>query len=182
MPRIRIVTFIAGLLAIEIALQSIVERYDTTLFSVHMVQHLLLTLIAPPLLALGAPVTLLLRVSRPGFRRRFLLPILHSRVASVLSFPVFTWFFFAAVMWATHFSPIFERSLEDPGVHDAEHALYLDGRDPLLVAGGRPRPEPVADVPPGPDALHRASRCPRTRSSPSSSSTRRCPCTPTTRT
>ncbi|MFI5226646.1 MAG: cytochrome c oxidase assembly protein [Candidatus Limnocylindrales bacterium] len=124
-PRIRIVTFIAGLLAIEIALQSIVERYDTTFFSVHMVQHLLLTLIAPPLLALGAPVTLLLRVSRPGFRQRFLLPILHSRVASVLSFPVFTWFFFAGVMWATHFSPIFERSLVDPGVHDAEHALYL---------------------------------------------------------
>jgi cytochrome c oxidase assembly factor CtaG len=124
-PRIRVVTFIAGLLAIEIALQSIVERYDTTLFSVHMLQHLLLTLIAPPLLALGAPVTLLLRVSRPEPRRRFLLPILHSRLVSVLSFPVFTWVFFSAVMWATHFSPLFERSLEDQTVHDFEHALFL---------------------------------------------------------
>jgi len=124
-PRIRTVCFLAGLVAIEVALQSIVERYDTTFLSVHMVQHLLLTLIAPPLLALGAPVTLLLRVSSSRVRHRFLLPVLHSRFVSVLSFPVFTWFFFSGVMWATHFSPIYQESLIDPGVHDIEHLLFL---------------------------------------------------------
>lgn len=124
-PRIRTVCFLAGLVAIEIALQSIVERYDTTFLWVHMIQHIILTLIAPPLLALGAPVTLLLRVSSSDVRHRFLLPVLHSRIVSVLSFPVFTWFFFAGVMWATHFSPIYQESLIDPGVHDLEHLLFL---------------------------------------------------------
>jgi putative copper resistance protein D len=43
----------------------------------------------------------------------------------VVSFPVVAWLIFAGVMWGTHFSPIFDRSLEDPLVHDLEHALYL---------------------------------------------------------
>jgi len=124
-PRLRTVAFLAGLGAIEIALQSIVERYDTTLFSVHMLQHILLTLVASPLLALGAPVTLLLRVTRPGFRRRYLLPMLHSRVLRVLAFPVVSWLLFAGVMWGTHFSPLFEASLDDPLIHDLEHVAYL---------------------------------------------------------
>jgi len=124
-PRARTVAFLAGLLAIEIALQSVVERYDTTLFSDHMVQHILLTLVAAPLLALGAPITLLLRVARPEQRRRFILPVLHSRVVRVLAFPVVSWSLFAGVMWGTHFSPMFEQSLSDPFVHDIEHLLYL---------------------------------------------------------
>lgn len=124
-PWIRVVCFLGGLAAIEIALQSIVERYDTTFFSVHMLQHVLLTLIASPLLALGAPITLLLRVTRSEPRRRVILPILHSRIVRVLAFPVVSWSIFAAVMWGTHFSPLFERSLEDPAVHDFEHLLYL---------------------------------------------------------
>src|SRR4029077_10011767 len=47
-PWIRVVCFVGGLAAIEVSLQSIVERYDTTFFSVHMLQHVLLTLIASP--------------------------------------------------------------------------------------------------------------------------------------
>jgi putative copper resistance protein D len=43
----------------------------------------------------------------------------------IVSFPVIAWLIFAGVMWGTHFSPIFDRSLEDPLVHDLEHALYL---------------------------------------------------------
>ena len=56
----------AGMAAIAVALMSGIERYDTTLFSVHMVQHLLLMLVAAPLLVLAAPVTLLLRLASPG--------------------------------------------------------------------------------------------------------------------
>ena len=124
-PLARTVAFVGGLIAIAVALQSVIERYDTTLFSVHMLQHILLTLVAAPLLALGAPITLLLRVTRPEFRRRFVLPVLHSRLVRVLAFPVLTWVLFAGVMWGTHFSPIFEQSLSDPLVHDLEHLLYL---------------------------------------------------------
>jgi putative copper resistance protein D len=90
-----------------------------------MVQHLVLTLVAAPLIALGAPITALLRVATPSVRRTVILPILHSRVLRVLSFPVVAWLVFAAVMWGTHFSPLFDRSLEDPLVHDLEHAIYL---------------------------------------------------------
>jgi cytochrome c oxidase assembly factor CtaG len=124
-PRRRLMAFIAGLLAIELALESPIERYDTTLFSVHMVQHILLVFVAAPLLALGAPITLLLRVVRPDVRTGVVLPILHSRVVKVLAFPVVAWVLFAAVMWGTHFSPWFDAALEDPLVHQLEHVAFL---------------------------------------------------------
>jgi putative copper resistance protein D len=124
-PVRRWVTFLAGLLAIELALQSPIERYDTTLFSVHMVQHVLLTMIAAPLLAAGAPITLLLRFARPAFRRRWILPVLHSRALRLVTFPVVAWLLFAGVMWGSHFSPVFNASLEEPLVHQAEHLAYL---------------------------------------------------------
>jgi putative membrane protein len=124
-PRQRSVAFFGGLAAIAVALMSGIDTYDTTLFSIHMVQHLLLTLVAAPLIALSAPITTLLRAATPNVRRRVILPILHSRVMRVLSFPVVAWLLFAAVMWGTHFSPLFDASLENPIIHDLEHALYL---------------------------------------------------------
>jgi putative copper resistance protein D len=124
-PVRRTVAFLAGLVAIELALQSPIEHYDTTLFSVHMVQHILLTLIAAPLLAAGAPITLLLRFSRANVRRRWILPILHSRAVKALTHPVVAWLLFAGVMWGSHFSPLFNASLEEPWIHQLEHVLYL---------------------------------------------------------
>lgn len=124
-PRWRTATYLAGLAAIAIALQSGIERYDTSLFSVHMVQHILLTLVAAPLIAVSAPVTLLLRVASPRVRRDWILPALHSRPARVLGFPVVAWMIFAGVMWGTHFSPLFDLALENRPVHDLEHVLYL---------------------------------------------------------
>lgn len=124
-PRARTVAFLGGLLAIAVALLSGIERYDTTLFSVHMVQHLLLTLVAAPLLALSAPITLLLRLAPPATRRRWILPVLHSRLVRLVTFPVVAWVVFAAVGWAAHFSPLFDAALEDRLVHDLEHALFL---------------------------------------------------------
>lgn len=117
--------FLAGIGVIAIALQSGLARYDTTLFSLHMVQHLLLTMVAPLLLALGAPITQVLRASSSGTRQRWILPALHSRIVSVLGHPILAWILFAGVMWGTHFSPIFNASLEDPFLHDLEHLAYL---------------------------------------------------------
>ena len=124
-PRARTVAFMLGLLALAVALLSGVERYDTTLFSVHMVQHVLIVLVTAPLIAMGAPITLLLRLSAPATRRRWLLPILHSRAMRVLAFPVVAWIVLAAVLWASHFSGLFNAALEDPLVHDLEHGLFL---------------------------------------------------------
>ena len=126
-PRRRTVAFLAGMLALAFALVSGIERYDTSLFSIHMIQHVLLLLVAAPLLALAAPVTLVLRTSSAETRRRWLLPLLHSHVVRFLGHPVVAWVIFAGMMWATHFSPLFDASLEDPLVHDLEHLLFLSG-------------------------------------------------------
>src|SRR5678816_2313689 len=77
-PRWRIAAWLTGVAAIAIALVSAVDVYAGGLFSVHMVQHLLLSMVGPPLLALGAPMTLVLRASSPQLRRSLLLPVLHS--------------------------------------------------------------------------------------------------------
>ena len=124
-PRRRTVAFVAAMAALAFALISGIERYDTTLFSVHMVQHVLLVLVAAPLIALAAPMTLILRLSARSTRRRWILPVLHSRVLRVLAFPVTAWLIFAAVMWASHFSGLFDLALEAPVVHDIEHVLFL---------------------------------------------------------
>jgi putative copper resistance protein D len=124
-PRRRIAAWLAGLIVIELALQSPIEAYDTTLFSDHMVQHVLLTMVAAPLMALGAPITLLLRFAQPEVRRRWILPILHSRVMKVISFPVVTWILFAGYMWLSHFSALYEWSLENPLIHQVEHAGFV---------------------------------------------------------
>jgi putative copper resistance protein D len=124
-PAARTAAFLGGLLAIAVALESGIERYDTTLFSVHMVQHLLLMLVAAPLIALAAPVTQLLRAAAPGARSRWLLPVLHSKAVAALGHPIVAWLSFTIVLWATHFSPLFDLALEDRGIHQLEHGLYL---------------------------------------------------------
>jgi putative copper resistance protein D len=126
-PRRRTVAFLGGMTALAVALLSGIGAYDTALFSVHMVQHVLLMLVAAPLLALAAPVTLILRVSSSETRQRWILPVLHSRVVRFMAHPVTAWVMFAAMMWAIHFSALFNASLEDPFVHELEHALFLSG-------------------------------------------------------
>jgi putative copper resistance protein D len=86
---------------------------------------MLLTLVGPVLLLYAGPITLLLRASSAETRRRWIFPFLHSRVIRFLSFPVVSWLLFAAVMWASHFSPLFDAALEDEWIHRLEHALFL---------------------------------------------------------
>ena len=97
-PRRRTIAFAAAMTALAFALLSGIERYDTTLFSMHMVQHLLLMLVAAPLLALAAPITQLLRAASPRVRSRVLLPILHSTPIAMLAHPVVAWLTFAVVL------------------------------------------------------------------------------------
>lgn len=116
--------FLGGLAAIAIALLSPVEAYEGSLFSVHMVQHMLLELVAAPLLLAGAPITLVLRAARPGLRRT-ILRILHSLPVRVLSFPLLAWVLFAAVNWGWHFSTLYNDALENPALHYLQHATFL---------------------------------------------------------
>jgi putative membrane protein len=123
-PRHRTLLFLGGLLAIAMALLSPIEAYEGQLFSVHMVQHLLLELAAAPLLLAGAPITLALRVASPAWRRR-LLSVLRSRVLHAVSFPVIAWMLFAAVNWGWHFSTLYDQALENDLLHYLQHASFL---------------------------------------------------------
>lgn len=124
-PRRRVVFFALGIVTLLIALASPLAAYDTTLLSAHMWQHMLLTLVAPPLLLLGAPITLLLRVASPRIRKNLILPILHSWPVKVLSFPVVAWLVFAGTMWVSHFTPLYNEALENEWLHRLEHIWYL---------------------------------------------------------
>ena len=124
-PRWRRWAWLAGLGAYVLAVASPLGYYDTVLFSIHMIQHLLLVMVAAPLLVLAAPLTLLLRVATPAARRDWILPVLHSRAVRVVAHPVVAWGLFAAVMWFSHFSPLFDAALDDELLHRAEHVLYV---------------------------------------------------------
>jgi putative membrane protein len=101
-----------------------VATYDDTLLSVHMVQHMVLSMIAPIFLALGAPVTLALRVL-PRRGRRTLLAMVHSRVAKVLTFPLFAYALFVATPFALYFTGLYRLTLDNDLVHELVHVHFI---------------------------------------------------------
>jgi cytochrome c oxidase assembly factor CtaG len=123
-PARRTVYFLSGIAALALALLSPVEAYDTVLFSVHVAQHMLLTMVAAPLLALGAPITLALRVARGRTRRR-MVRVLHSPPLRVISHPLVAWVLFTMTLYGLYFSPLFDLTLRQPLVHDLVHLHFL---------------------------------------------------------
>ena len=123
-PLARIASFLGGLAIIELAVQGPIDYYEATLFADHMTQHMLLMMVAAPLLVMGAPITLLLRVASPQVRSRWLLPILHSRTVRLLSHPIVALGLFAGVLWVTHFSAVYELSLENDTLHGSIWRCY----------------------------------------------------------
>ncbi|MEO8518677.1 MAG: cytochrome c oxidase assembly protein [Dermatophilaceae bacterium] len=118
--------FQSGIALLWVVLQGPTGVFDDTFFWAHMVQHIVLVMVCAPLLLLGAPVLLILRVSSPQVRRRWLVPILRSRPVGVLTDPVVTWLLLAAVVVGTHFTPFYELALESSFLHRfVEHPLYL---------------------------------------------------------
>ncbi|WP_246456197.1 cytochrome c oxidase assembly protein [Nocardioides mesophilus] len=127
-PVMRTVSFVVfGMGIFAFATMSGLGAYDTALLSVHMVQHMLLSMVVPLLLALGAPVTLALRTlaARP---RSWLLAVLHSRVAQVLTFAPLTFTLFVISPWALYFTGWYDASLRSTFVHEMMHVhLVLVG-------------------------------------------------------
>jgi putative membrane protein len=82
------------------------------LFSVHMVQHMVLGMLTPLLLVMGAPITLLLRSLSGGRRRqavrRFVLVVLHSPVMRTLTHPLATVVLFLFSLYGLYFTPLFD--------------------------------------------------------------------------
>lgn len=149
-PVARTASFLAGLVVLWVALASGADTFADRLLSAHMVQHMLIALIAPPLLIAGAPVTVALGALSPG-PRRSLARALGSRVVHRLTWPPLALALFAVALVATHIPTFYDLALRSPAVHVAEHALYLVtalvfwaplvGSEPLTH-----RPSPMARV------------------------------------
>lgn len=121
-PPARTISFVAGLGAILVALQSGVDAYDDRLLSAHMVQHLILLQVAPILLLGGHPGRLALLALPPRARGRAgrVLSRTERRLAPLTCLAVFF-----AVVLATHLPGFYDATLSHPALHYAEHALYL---------------------------------------------------------
>jgi putative copper resistance protein D len=123
-PPARTVAFCSGLAVAALATQSGLAAYDGVLFSLHVVQHLLLAMVAPPLLALGAPLTLALQAG-PDRGRRRLRAALHSRAVVLFTHPVVAWVAFAGGLAVLYFSPLYELSLRNPLAHALTHGWFF---------------------------------------------------------
>lgn len=121
-PVLRSISWVVGLLLVLEVTGTGVGGYGMILFSVHMVQHMVLSMVAPIPLLLGAPITLALRAlptgrGRRGRARRILLVLLHSRVVAVLSSPLVTVPLFLVSLYGLYYTPIFDWAMSSFGGH-----------------------------------------------------------------
>jgi cytochrome c oxidase assembly factor CtaG/polyferredoxin len=128
-PRSQPVVFGAGLAALFLALASPIEPFTSLLLQVHMLQHVLLMMIAPPLLWLGAPLfPFLLGLPRP-ILRYWVAPILRwhliRQALEAVTHPVPAWLLFTSATWFWHLPPIYEVALASSGWHFLQHFCFL---------------------------------------------------------
>jgi cytochrome c oxidase assembly factor CtaG len=116
--------FLAGLAVVVLATESGIGAYDDVLFWDHMIQHLMLIMVAPPLLVVGQPATLLLHASRNPLHT-WAKRLLRSRVVTFLTWPPFGLAAYAATIVGTHLTGLMSLVMRNPALHDGEHALYL---------------------------------------------------------
>jgi cytochrome c oxidase assembly factor CtaG len=123
-PAWRTAIFAGGLAIVVIATQSGIGVYDNLLYWDHMVQHLMLIMVAPPLLIAGQPITLLLHASRNPLHtwsKRFL----RSKVATFLTWPVFGAVAYAAAIVGAHLTDLANLVERNQTAHNFEHAAFL---------------------------------------------------------
>jgi len=125
----RLAAFLAGMAALFVATESPLDTLDSLFLSAHMTQHVLLMMIAPPLLLLGRPTVPLLRGLPKSFLREGLGPFLTwpalKRVLNWLLKPSVTWVVFAfnTILW--HVPKLYELALHSPWWHGVQHASFF---------------------------------------------------------
>jgi cytochrome c oxidase assembly factor CtaG/ferredoxin len=128
-PVWRLLSFVAGLGTVFLAIASPLDAFGGLLLQVHMVQHLLLMMVAPPLILGGAPYLPLLSGLPRRIAREVLGPFLiwrpFKRIGHFLLNPLVCWIAFAAsnVLW--HLPTFYELALNSPGWHQVEHLCFL---------------------------------------------------------
>ncbi|WP_235926661.1 cytochrome c oxidase assembly protein [Actinokineospora pegani] len=127
----RTVAWMAGCLVILVATSSGFGRYSPAMFSVHMETHMMLSMLAPVLLVLGAPVTLALRAlpvagrDNPPGPREWLLAAVHSPVSRLLTNPFVALVLFVGSFYGLYLSGLFDSALEQHWAHLLMNAHFL---------------------------------------------------------
>ena len=125
----RFAAFFAGIISLSIAVGSPLDAFDDVSLSVHMVQHLLLMAIAPPLILLGAPALPLLQGIPQAMARGIVGPFLRwslvKRLARFISNPAICWLAAALALIGWHIPVVFELALRSHSWHELEHATFF---------------------------------------------------------
>jgi cytochrome c oxidase assembly factor CtaG len=116
--------FIGGLVTTAISIFSFIGVYDEELFWDHMVQHLLLIMVAAPLFAISSPIDLFWRASTGPLHERFT-QLLRTRTATVLGHPGVAFVLYAVAIPLTHLTVWYNYTLEHPAFDDVEHLIFL---------------------------------------------------------
>ncbi|MEP6693245.1 MAG: cytochrome c oxidase assembly protein [Chloroflexota bacterium] len=121
--------FFLGIVALLVALLPALETIAADLFSVHMLQHMLLTAIAPPLLFIGEPVRPLLLGLPDLVRSRVVRPLARSgpvrRLVHVLRHPLVAVLLFVGGVYLWHWPALYDAAVEDARIHVLEHAHFF---------------------------------------------------------
>lgn len=120
----RTVAFVAGSVVVAVAVSSGVASYDESRFVVHVVQHLMLSMVAAVLFVLSAPVTLALQAGSRTTQRRSL-SVLHSRPVAVLTHPVTAIALFGGSLFILYFTELYDLSVRNRLVHELVHSHFL---------------------------------------------------------
>ena len=120
----RTAAFLGAMAIVFVAIELVIGVYDDTLFYDHMIQHLMLIMIAAPLIAMGAPVELLVR-STTGSTHRAVTRALDSRVAEVVGHPITGFVLYAVLVPAVHLTSLYNEMLTNDLAHDNEHLAFL---------------------------------------------------------
>ncbi|GLW11590.1 ABC transporter permease [Microtetraspora sp. NBRC 13810] len=126
----RSVAWILGLAIIVVFTQSGIAVYAPVLFSMHMMQHMGLAMLAPIFVVLGAPVTLALRAIKPAVRgdrgpREWIVTLLHSRFSTVVTHPAVAVALFVSGSYALYFTSLFETAMRQPVGHILMNVHFL---------------------------------------------------------
>jgi putative membrane protein len=128
-PFWRLAAFFAGVAAVWTAIGSPLEALDDVSLTVHMMQHLLLSAIAPPLILLGAPALPLLRGLPQSVARKVVSPLLRlplvRRLGSLISNPAVCWVVATLALVGWHVPSLFELALRWDWLHKLEHASFF---------------------------------------------------------
>jgi cytochrome c oxidase assembly factor CtaG/polyferredoxin len=128
-PLWRLAAFISGMALMLIAVASPLDALAYLLLQVHMTQHLLLMLVAPPMILLGAPAVPLLRGLPLTIARDGIGPFLRWRAFQRfwrwLTYPATTLLLFAVATWSWHVPILYELALRSSGWHAAEHLCFF---------------------------------------------------------